>query len=162
MNFSSSLNGNNLKSDIWSELPLELIFYVVAPFLTGYKSCTFKKTDESGTFPEDLEARTFLSVCVWGRDAMLNQYPTCYRYIDSNFFNNNIGIEDLRTKNIIKKLEGGRWWCVLHQCRETQLIENVLTKEKNNRTWLYDPPFDRNIIDKRVIANQAGTHSSSN
>ena len=45
--------------------------------------------------------------------------------------------------------------CVLHQNRETRLIENILTKLRNNRTWLYDPPSDRNIIDKRVIANQA-------
>ena len=45
---------------------------------------------------------------------------------------------------------------VLYQNRETRLIENILTKLRNNRTWLYDPPSDRNIIDKkRVIANQA-------
>ena len=57
--------------------------------------------------------------------------------------------------DLVKKLEGGRGWCVLHQHRETRLIENILTKLKNNRTWLFDPPSDRNIIDKRVLANQA-------
>ena len=142
MNFSSSLNGNILQSEVWSRLPLELIFYKVAPFLTGYNSCAFRKSDQTA---EDLEARSFLAICRWGEKAMLKQYPACYRYS---------GIQG-ESGDLVKKLEGGRGWCVLHQHRETRLIENILTKLKNNRTWLYDPPFDRNIIDKRVLANQA-------
>ncbi len=141
MNFSSSL----------PELPLEVIFYIIVPYLCG-NSCCSKRL----LLPEDMEAKNYLQVCTWGREAMFNMLPQCFQSKILPFDKSNLQIRKNIPSSLFISLDGKKEWCQVHQHVEYQICQNIITKEKSNRTWLFDPPFKDDLIYKGpMIANQA-------